>query len=265
MATNSEPTAMPSRYPQTGQHQGDIPCRVFESITRFFDERCGGSDDGQPLAREPGLLRTACVGNPERTIQGELFAYLKQRHAHVVLEYRLHSFTPHPTGVWPEGRSIDIMVLDDGFMPACAIELKHLGRMQGEVGALLDGLEEDWERFDGVGVPLILVGVYSDISSLPPGRTHKDFEAFRFISCYAFHKDGRPKKLKSDCNATHDIGHSWLEDWARQYCHSFVTSFRGAPEKFCTPAGPVTGRVHYFIGLTNDRRREPGADGATAE
>jgi len=243
------------QYPQTGQGQGDTPHRVFTSITQFFGERCGRNDDQQSLTRAPSLLRTACVGNPERTIQGELFAYLKQRHAHVVLEYRLHSFKLHPIGEWPEGRSIDIMVLDDAFMPACAVELKHLGRMQGEVGALLVGLEEDWKRFESVDVPLILVGVYTDISSLPPGRTRTDFEAFRFISCYAFHKDGRPKRLKSDCDATHNIGHGRLEKWAKQYCDPFVTSFCGVPEKFWTPAGPVTGRVHYFVGLTSTQTR----------
>lgn len=244
-------------------YRGHTPGEVYQSVLAFFEERCGETTDGISIMphREAGLLRTACVGNPERTMQGELFAYLKREHLNVVLEYRLHSFTLSMDRTWEDGRSIDIMVLDEDYRPACAIELKHLGRVQGHVGSLLNGLEEDWNRFEEVKVPLIQVGLYTDISHLPNDTVCTDFEAFRFISCYVYHKDGRLKKLKPGCDARGDAGHDWLQDWAHVHCEKSKLSFCGSREQFKTPVGPVVGRVHYFVGLMKDNGRSE----ATAE
>jgi hypothetical protein len=233
---------------------GHVPHAVYKAVLSFFVERCDTDEQAAADRARPGrgLLRTACVGNPERTIQGELFAYLKSHFPNVVLEYRLHSFGPAEDECWEDGRSVDIMVLDEAFLPACAIELKHLGRVQRHIGYLLKGLQADQVKYAGIELPLVQVGVYTDLEKIPDAR-REAFSAFRFISCYAFDKKDRLRERPAGCDATAVTGHSDLLSWARAHCHDLHRlSFRGLPETFTTPAGEVSGRVHYFVGLTKD-------------
>jgi hypothetical protein len=52
------------------------------------------------------------------------------------------------------------------------------------------------------------------------------------------------------------MGHSWLKEWAKRHCRRSIASFHGTPEQFETPAGTVTGRVHYFVGLAKAQRQQ---------
>ena len=222
---------------------------VYDSIVEFFaaDTNSGRPDAGRPPASR-NLLRTACVGNPERTLQGELFAYLKSRHRHVVLEYRHHRLDVIVDGRGSVGRSVDIMVLDGAFVPACAIELKHYSRVQGALSGLLVNLERDRALLADLQMPCVQVGVYTDLCSLPDAP-RQAFERFRFITAYAFTRAGKRRPLADGCNATGLPGHACIGRWLEQHFDAGTMSFEGASERFDVPAGTVSGRVHYVVGL----------------
>jgi hypothetical protein len=224
---------------------------VFNLVTAFFAQRSGFGSLPRAADMKGSLLRTACVGNPERTIQGELLAYLKSRDQNAVLEYRLHSFASSLGGFWKNGRSVDIMVLDDDFARVCAIELKHYSRVQSSLQPLLSFLEQDRRKYEGVDVPLIQVGVYTELDCLPDGP-RESFEAFRFISCYAYDRNGDLRKWRTGYDATTEVGYAALEEWAQRTCSIYAHEFHGSAEQFDTPNGPVSGRVHYFVGLAKE-------------
>lgn len=226
-----------------------LPHAVYDSIVEFFapDAASGRPDPGRPRGRR-NLLRTACVGNPERTLQGELFAYLKGKHRHVVLEYRHHRLDAVVDGRGSVGRSVDIMVLDDAFVPACAIELKHYSRVQGDLSGLLLNLERDRALLTDLHLPRVQVGVYTDLCSLPEAP-RKSFEQFRFITAYAFTRAGNRRPLAEGCDATALPGHADIACWLKRHFETGTMSFKGASERFDIPAGTVAGRVHYVLGL----------------
>jgi hypothetical protein len=230
---------------------------IYQSVVAFFDA-CGGTDPKSAAVHcqenEFNLLRTACVGNPERTMQGALFSHLKRKYDHVVLEYRHHRFEDTDGKRWKNGRSIDIMVLDGSFNPLCAIELKHFSRLQGDLKPLLQGLDQDRQRLRGLTMPIIQVGLYTDLHSLPTS-TRKDYENFRFISCYAFKGEKQIVSRIGDY-ASYHLKPECLRAWAKKYFVQSQLSFNGPPERFHCNAGPIAGRVHYFVGL-DDRRTQP--------
>lgn len=237
---------------------------VFEIIHGFFVAASGADNEVKDAVLEDGerqsLLRTACMGNPERTMQGELFAYLKSHlHLRPVLEYRYHRLAKAcanaSSSLADVGNSIDIMVFDRSYHPIVAVELKHHSRQQGTLHRLKVTLGEDRDRLSTLDVPSIQVGLYTELQSLGHDQDSRElYEDFRFITAYAFHegKDGGHKwKLRRKSNS---IEPSELCTWAKDHFDELKHSFRGRAERFKTRNGAIVeGRVHYLIGLNYPR------------
>lgn len=230
---------------------------IYGHIHNFFVDASGRdcADPGKVSPREeseqPCLLRTACMGNPERTMQGELFAYLKKiDRLRPVLEYRHHRLDGEDAGKG-RGNSIDIMVFDTSYCPIVAVELKHHSRQQGPLTRLVTTLTNDRERLGKLPVPSVQIGLYTELVSLGAHAASRDkYQDFRFITAYAYKADEsgtyRPKLL----GKKRAIDPKALKDWALTNFQEHQCSFGGAMESFLTRDGAVvSGRVHYVVGL----------------
>lgn len=240
---------------------------VYKHILDFFIAASGSDCDsgGKAAVHEesdqPCLLRTACMGNPERTMQGELFAYLKKMDwLRPVLEYRHHRLDGEDAGKG-RGNSIDIMVFDASYCPVVAVELKHHSRQQGNLTRLIATLDEDRERLSKLSVPSIQVGLYTELQNLGEHAASRDkYQDFRFITAYAYEEDnvGRYQlKMRAE---TSPLDPSALRQWAPKNFEPWESSFNGRLESFLTREGAVVlGRVHYIVGLVHPGPRLPGS------
>jgi hypothetical protein len=235
---------------------GVTPQQVYRHVLDFFVAACGTESDSglRPETGQPCLLRTACMGNPERTMQGELFAYLKQQEQlRPVLEYRHHRLDKELDGGNDRGNSIDIMVFDCAYRPVVAVELKHHSRQQGTLTRLQATLEADRDRLDKLVIPSIQVGLYTELLCLgTPVAGRETYQDFRFITAYAYKQDKagihrlalRPTAKPPDPAALHE--------WAKPLFQPFISCFGGRAESFVTQDGAVVkGRVNYIIGLSS--------------
>jgi hypothetical protein len=232
--------------------QAAHPDAIFDSITHFFAQSCGTGHPAGPMRRPAAsFLRTVCMGNAERTAQGELFAFLKALYPNTVLEYRLHQPGDGGGSRWKNGRSIDIMVLDASYRPLCAVELKHYSRIQGSLHPLRESLEQDAARLAGLpsSLAVIQVGLYTDLH-VPLCSPRAHYQEYRFLTAYAFCPKGRPRAVSADRDGRNAPGYAELVKWAGG---SFqpdrsVLSFAGPAESFDCRGGTVIGRVHYLVG-----------------
>lgn len=232
------------------------PAKVYRFVFDFFVAATGTeSDTGlRPEADQPCLLRTACMGNPERTMQGELFAYLKQQEQlRPVLEYRHHRIDEELDGGNGRGNSIDIMVFDCAYRPIVAIELKHHSRQQGTLTQLERTLNADRERLIKLGIPSIQIGLYTELLCLgTPVATRATYQDFRFITAYAYKPDKAGIHQLTLRPATKPVDSTALRKWAEPLFKKSTCCFRGRAESFVTRDGAVIkGRVSYFIGLSS--------------
>jgi hypothetical protein len=232
------------------------PQQVYLHVSEFFIAACGTeSETGlRPEAAQPCLLRTACMGNPERTMQGELFAYLKQQEQlRPVLEYRHHRIDEELCSDNGRGNSIDIMVFDCSYRPVVAIELKHHSRQQGTLTRLKATLEAERERLDTLGIPSIQVGLYTELLCLgTPIATREAYQDFRFITAYAYTPDKEGIYRLTLRNAEKPPDPAVLRQWAETVFKESTSCFRGRAESFITRQGAtIKGRVNYFIGLSD--------------
>lgn len=111
-------------------------------------------------AANPDGLRTIALGNPELAVQGALLGYLR----HVAGMNAVQE-----CGI-ADGRDVDLIVFDQQWAPACVIELKHRMSNQGPLRQLIDLLEADRLRHagsDAAGLPLLQLGLYTEISERP--------------------------------------------------------------------------------------------------
>lgn len=95
------------------------------------------SSNGQAV--ESLGLRLLCLGNPERSIQGELHFYLRSHGVKAAAECALSSNSSNSRS----RRNIDIVVFDDQWNPSVAIEIKHYSGNQGGINTLLKNLKKD--------------------------------------------------------------------------------------------------------------------------
>ncbi|MGT2509521.1 hypothetical protein [Cupriavidus basilensis] len=133
---------------------------VCGAIRSFFDDRTD-------------LLRIACLGNPEKTIQGALLVHLSNQLApykfKVILECgMLLPGLPETDRDLLSRLNIDLFVFDDAWRPSVAIELKHYSANQGDVDALCNNMQQDAARLSvdwlqRYGVRLLEVGLYTAV------------------------------------------------------------------------------------------------------
>lgn len=264
--------------------------KVYEEVLKFFEQEAGNIDreshDCGPEAGKhnvakvgasnPCLLEIACMGNAEKTIQGELFHYLRNKGIVAVLEASYAANLVSANG--NSRRSIDIMVFDDSSprKPIVAIELKHHDPHQGaqpqtSIAPLCKGLNADYNKRPKSGkvvpVPLIQVGLFTGVTSISPtpfnppnSNPPVDFLFHRFISYYVItlcQKTVTFKKIK-DCS---DFFGLWLDlgsalSLAPHYKKQSGGLIIGAHQTFKVPNSggntyTVEGHVSYFIGLVN--------------
>lgn len=232
------------------------PDAVYRHVLNFFVAASGNQSDSGLIAEsaQPCLLRTACMGNPERTMQGELFAYLRlQDELRPVLEYRHYRLDEELSGGNGRGNSIDIMVFDSSYRPVVAVELKHHSRQQGTLTRLQATLKNDRERLDKLDIPSIQVGLYTELVCLgKPLLGRETYQDFRFITAYAYKQDkARNHRLALGTKPPDPAG---LRAWATPIFMPWTSCFGGRVQSFVTRHGAkVQGRVNYFIGLRTGR------------
>jgi hypothetical protein len=121
-------------------------------------------------------------------------------------------------------RNTDILVFDSNGNPGAAIEIKHYSANQGAITKLAAGLVEDHskERPIGVGnrpVPLILVGLYTEVASVSSPLPLTKDGLFRFLRVYFKGTPNRhateEMRLLFDC---------WKSKFPRHLLKSFARS-----------------------------------------
>lgn len=148
---------------------------------RFVSEYFGPEEGGQPespLERRAYGLRLVTLGT-ERGAQGELVHYLRAAGQNAVAECGLLSDTARHTA--------DIAVFDREWAPVCIIELKHFSANQGPIDALLQNMTEDAHRHahgPQALLPLIQLGLYTEITAAFPPTYQRPFGLYRFITAY---------------------------------------------------------------------------------
>jgi hypothetical protein len=159
--------------------------RCIEFLKAYFGSQ------GTPAASDDEKrrfgLRLICLGNAERTVQGELVHYLRSGGFNAVSECGTIDGTSR--------NSVDVIIFDDDWTAVCAIELKHYSANQGRVDALIFNMEGDAIRhYDGPQklLPLIQIGLYSEISTSFEKATYLPaFGLYRFLVSYF---RGKPKQ-----------------------------------------------------------------------
>lgn len=245
---------------------------IYKKVIAFFEQSSGSSPASNPPSEKPAtspsgfgngnLLRIACMGNPEKTVQGELLAFLRSQGCFALSEAgfrELGSSTAWP----PRGadRHIDILVLGDDYLPMAAIELKHYSPHQGDIYPLHAGLVSDYDKSGHL--PLIQVGVYTQVDeiALPSsGLLLQDFQYYRFLLTYVLKgrmgsvaQLARPIVAPSAIQNNFAAFSNWLKSAEIGYQQSTALC-RGASEVFQIAAKQggfyiVQGEVNYFVGL----------------
>lgn len=197
------------------------------------------------------LLRIACMGNAEKTIQGELFHQLRFEHnLNAVIEcgYRdVDEFDEYTD------RHIDIMVFDHDWLPIVAIELKHYSPHQGTINPLLGALEADYNKLRPEGLPLIQIGLYTEINAIshPIQKTSSLLRNYRFFTSYVLPgfkniRDAMEEKLSKD---RHRVS-TWAWPKTKPSPYSKNTGLvRVRPDNFSLGSSSdlvVTGRVNWM-------------------
>lgn len=157
-------------------------------IENFANEYFPSTSSNGQVVESRGL-RLLCLGNPERSIQGELYSYLRSSRVNAVAECALSSDSSDLCS----RRNIDIVVFDDQWNPSVAIEIKHYSGNQGRINTLLANLEEDLNKHKesaAVSLDIIQLGIYTSIQAIDESDISKICENgfYRFLSTYCVNK-----------------------------------------------------------------------------
>lgn len=192
------------------------------------------------------LLRIVCMGNAERTVQGELLSHLRAQKWLAVSEgsYRVGTIDRH----------IDIMVHSRYTkLPLAAIELKHHSANQSSIRTLLAGMDEDYQKarcplHNGKDktlpstLPLIQIGLFTEVTTAPDADTLRACEAarfYRFLLAYTStnHINNNARKYGNKNTQVVRLGSQ----------HDLII---GAGQCFfinCIPHFEIAGRIHILI------------------
>lgn len=195
-------------------------------------------DDGKLPKNEDIGLRLVSLGNPEKTVQGELLSFFNSSNNK---GYRMVS----ECGIFDsdQRRSLDLTVFDQNWQVACVIEMKHYSRNQGRLEYLINNLRFDQERhfkiFSEEKIPLIQIGLYTEITDI--NNAFRSSEEKRTIA------NGFYRFVKTYCDRAQNLPQ--IEALQESDGYSFVSpslsSFK-LDHNHC-----VQGRVHYCIRQIN--------------
>jgi hypothetical protein len=165
------------------------PSKVRKHCQDFLDLYFGSAAIPGPLAALG--LRLVCLGNAEKTVQGELVHYLRNRNLNAIAECGIAKVNTM--------RNIDITVFDSTWDHViCVIELKHYSANQRTNGTsalnkLARDLAGDYRRHGGNpthALPLMQIGLLTEIFRVDPERVPDDevrslhFGLYRFLKTY---------------------------------------------------------------------------------
>jgi len=148
-------------------------------LVAYFGSDSTAHKDTEEKTRDLGL-RLVCLGNPERTVQGELLHYLRARSLNAISECGLAHVTKRKNNP-------DIVVFDGDWQPVCVIELKHFSANQGKIGRLLANMRKDVKRHNNgpqKRLPLIEIGLYTAVSQFDRRAHPRDSGLYRFLFSY---------------------------------------------------------------------------------
>lgn len=174
---------------------------VLEACHEFLRTYFGDSEDdgrNQSAYRQIGL-RLVCLGNAEKTVQGELLHFLRMNNFCAVSECGIYGVNH---------RSLDISVFDEDWTPLCVIELKHYSTNQGSVDTLLKNIKADYRKHAETNdITLIQIGLFTEICEVTPyfdeqnkNVSQKGF--YRFLKTY--YKSQKPE-IEAICRNTESV------------------------------------------------------------
>ena len=213
--------------------------RLMQDVLAFFNRSSDAATSTRQLQAMP-LIEVACLGNPERTMQSELHAYLRSRLWNSVCEmgYR-HA---------PGDRGDADIALFDSFhrdkVLLCVIELKHFSANQGDACTLTAGLDSDY-RLSRPSVPMMQIGLYTVVESItPPLQPEYDRGIYRFLNTYC--RGTLPPRFTAgqilrDWSAT--TAQTWLQPFEPVIGQTPTASFWDDRNAF------ISGHVEYVVGI----------------
>lgn len=163
------------------------------------------------------LLRIACLGNAERTLQGELFAHLKSKGFEAISECG-----------YKDKLSIDIAILDNQGVPSIFVELKHYSANQGTTNKLIKGMNHDWRKLNNLQNKII-IGVFTSIDS-QVNASSLPVDFYRFLSVYGPSSTKKRFDKAVKAQIIHNVNHQ---------------SFNLPGKK------EITGRISYVMAWSN--------------
>lgn len=182
------------------------------------------------------LLEIACLGNAEKTLQGELFYHLRSLNWNVVLELGYL----HAPGV---RRNPDIGVFDSFSTQKkliCVIELKHYSANQGSATQLTKALDSDHD-LDRPPVPLMQIGLYTTVAGVSPplgGRFENGI--YRFLNTYC----------GGNLPPVH-VGKALFSDWAngKNWLEEPLIGATGLTSFVDESSRTISGHIEYIVGI----------------
>jgi hypothetical protein len=215
---------------------------LMNEVSGFFDHCNGsfsdGATSGSPaITGRMSLLEVSCLGNPEKTLQGELLHYLRILDWNVVQEIGYL----HAPGV---KRSPDFGIFDSFGSHKkliCVVELKHHSANQSSAQPLINALDIDYLQ-PRPAVPLMQIGLYTAVTAIaPPLALPYTRGIYRFLNTYC--TGTFPPSIPS--------GNLFFSSWSsRTSWLNMPIIGCTEPSSFQTPTGSiVSGHIEYFIGI----------------
>lgn len=199
----------------------------------------GSSKPTPSLTPRMGLLEIACLGNPEKTIQGEMVYGLRALGWNAVQEVGyIHKKLIR--------RNIDILVFDKinaDKQILCVMEMKHLSSHQGKPTQLAGKMDDDYKLARPKRTPIMLLGFYTTVTSIT-NRSMNQTGIYRFPKTYCKKDHLKPSTFATDLD-TWALSKTWLLPPSRS---------SNNPKKNCftiienSKTHDVSGQVEFFIG-----------------
>ncbi|WP_146204568.1 hypothetical protein [Massilia glaciei] len=220
--------------------QNDIV--IFFNNSKTKTAAGGDSDNYGPQGSHNRLsiFEMACLGNPEKTIQGELLCYLRSLNWNVVQE----AGYLHTPGI---KRNFDFVVFDTfngDKQILCVVEIKHFSANQGSSVNLSNGLDIDY-LLPRPSVPLMQIGVYTVVNGIYPVLVSPYVNGlYRFVNTYC--RGGLPPRNDFlNIFGAWQSGKNWLHPVNMSSSSPTQTDFKMAL------GNCISGYVEYFVGVRN--------------
>lgn len=186
------------------------------------------------------LLEIACLGNPEKTIQGEIVSGLRALGWNAVQEAGyIHNKRIR--------RNLDILVFDKDNADKrilSVIEMKHLSSHQGKPMQLAQKMEADYNLPRPPRSPIMLLGFYTTVRTIT-NRPMSPTGIYRFPKTYCKKDHLTPSTFASDFHAW-SLTKTWLLPPVSSSHGLKMTGFTIIEG---SNTHDVSGQVEFFIGI----------------